>query len=235
MAEVLIVDDEQEIVELLTIYLKNSGFQSYGVYDGLSALKILKERKIDVILLDVMLPDTDGFSLIREIQKTYDVPIMFLSAKGEDADKILGLGLGADDYVVKPFNPLEVVARIQVLLRRYRKIKQGEENLIHEETNLKVDELCINRARCEVFKGAKRLVLTSMEYKLLLFLALNPNRVFTKRQLYENVWEEEYEGDENIIMVYICKLRDKIEEDSQKPKYIKTIRGLGYRFEGKLL
>jgi DNA-binding response OmpR family regulator len=147
----------------------------------------------------------------------------------------LGLGLGADDYVVKPFNPLEVVARIQVLLRRYRKIKQGEENLIHEETNLKVDELCINRARCEVFKGAKRLVLTSMEYKLLLFLALNPNRVFTKRQLYENVWEEEYEGDENIIMVYICKLRDKIEEDSQKPKYIKTIRGLGYRFEGKLL
>lgn len=233
MVNVLIVDDEAEIVELLTIYLRNNGYQVYGVYDCQNALKTLREKKIDIILLDVMLPKMDGFQLIKEIRKCYDLPVMFLSAKGEDMDKIYGLGLGADDYMAKPFNPLEVVARLQALLRRYQKSKPELLESGQRESNIRFDAYTMNTDSCEVWKDDQRIELTSVEYKLLLFLVQNPNRVFTKCQLYENVWEEEYNGDENIIMVYICKLRERIEDDPKQPRYIKTIRGLGYRFERK--
>jgi len=234
MIDVLVIDDEVEIVELLTIYLRNNGFNVYGAYDGENALRNLSEKKVDIIILDIMMPKTDGFQLIKEIRKSYDIPVMFLSAKDEDMDKIYGLGLGADDYMVKPFNPMEVIARLQALLRRYKRPNQDEQKCKNGEKCIKFNNYYINMESCEFFRDDYKVELTSMEYKLLLFMLLNPNRVFTKRQLYENVWEEEYCGDENIIMVYICKLRDKMENDPKNPQYIKTIRGLGYRLERKL-
>lgn len=234
MINVLIIDDEIEIVELLSIYLKNNNFRVNCAYDSENALLLLKEKKIDIIILDIMLPKMDGFELIKVIRQSYDIPVMFLSAKNEDMDKIYGLGLGADDYMVKPFNPLEVIARLQVLTRRYNKNNKDEQENHNKEQIIEFDNICINQDSCQLLKDNVLIELTSMEYKLLVFMVTNPNRVFTKQQLYEKVWGEEYFGDENIIMVYISKLRDKIEDDTKNPKYIKTIRGLGYRFERKI-
>ena len=230
MINTLIVDDEAEIVEVLTIYLKNNGFNVMGAYDAETALNILQEEKVDIVVLDIMLPGIDGFQLIKKIRKNYDIPVMFLSAKSEDMDRIYGLGLGADDYMVKPFNPLEVIARIQALLRRYRpnNREQPEHN---SRKYIEFGNFRIDLNSCKLYKDNQQIELTSMEYKLLIFMASNSNRVFTKQQLYEAVWGEEFNSDENIIMVYISKLRDKIEEIPRNPQYFKTIRGLGYRFE----
>ena len=239
MSTVLVVDDELEIVELLKIYLNNAGFHVFEAYNGEAALQILAKQKIDIVVLDIMLPKIDGFQLIRKIREHLDLPVMVLSARGEDMDKIYGLGLGADDYVAKPFNPLEVIARIQALLRRYGNIKANDK-LNHLAPNnqagecIKFGDWILRQDSCELYKNDAKVELTSMEYKLLLFLITNPNRVFTKQQLYERVWGQEFIGDENIIMVYISKLREKIEGDPKNPRYLKTIRGLGYRFEGEI-
>ncbi|MFD3157065.1 response regulator transcription factor [Haloimpatiens sp. FM7330] len=237
MKKVLIVDDEFEIVELLKIYFKNSGFEVLEAYDGQTALKMSQKFSIDIMIIDIMMPKMDGIELVKEIRKHLNVPIMFLSAKGEDMDKIYGLGIGADDYMSKPFNPLEVVARAQALIRRCYEFNKNNESInnesINNKCNIKIDNININQHSCEVFKNDIKINMTSMEYKLLLLMVKNSNRVLTKQQLYENVWDEEYLGNNNIIMVYISKLRDKIEENPKKPKYLKTIRGLGYRFERK--
>lgn len=230
MKNILIVDDEVEIVELLKVYFKNNNFKVFEAYDGEMALKVMENTEIDVIILDIMMPKIDGIQLVKNIRQSSNIPIMFLSAKDEDMDKILGLGVGADDYMTKPFNPLEVIARAQALIRRCYRFNELDEK-INKPKEIVIGDLRVNEENCEIFKNDVQIELTSMEYKLLLFLMKSPNRVFTKRQLYEAIWGQEYMGDENIIMVYMSKLRDKIEDNPKQPRYLKTIRGLGYRFE----
>lgn len=233
MVKVLVVDDETEIVELLSVYLSNGGFLVFKAGNGDRALEIIREENIDIALLDIMLPKMDGFALLRKIRENYNIPVIFLSARGEDIDKITGLGLGADDYMVKPFNPLEVIARIQALLRRCGRTGQENSSSGHTGNVIERGDLSLNKEACELVKNDQRIELTSLEYKLLLFFMENAGRVFTKQQLYDKVWGEEYLNDDNIIMVYISKLRDKIEDNPKEPKHLKTIRGLGYRFERK--
>lgn len=228
MESILIVDDEKEIVDLINFYMKSNGYITYKAYSGEDALKIFQEKNVDLMILDIMMPRFGGKEVLRRIRKESKIPVIFLSAKGEDIDKIDGLFLGADDYMAKPFNPMELVARVKALIRRSSVFNNGsnEAEFVTVIGNLKLDEKA-----CRIFKDNKQIELTSVEYKLLSFLIKNRNRVFTKGQLYQNVWEEAYAGDERIIMVYISKLREKIEENPKEPKFIKTIRGLGYIFE----
>ncbi len=229
MHSILIVDDEKEIVELIDFYMRNNGYKTHKAFNGKEALEIFQREKIDIIVLDIMMPELDGKEVLRKIREKNNTPIIFLSAKGEDIDKIDGLFLGADDYLSKPFNPLELIARVKALLRRSMVLNDTKESgkyiIINE--HLKLDEKA-----CKVYKYDEELQLTSFEYKLICFLMKNRNKVFTKGQLYENIWEQSYLGDEKIIMVYISKLREKIEDNPKEPKFIKTIRGLGYIFEG---
>ncbi|MCR1975922.1 response regulator transcription factor [Clostridium sporogenes] len=229
MNSILIIDDEKEIVELIDFYMRNSGYNTYKAFNGEEGLEIFKKEHVDIIILDIMMPLFDGKEVLRKVREKNNVPVVFLSAKGEDIDKIDGLFLGADDYISKPFNPLELVARVTALLRRstiFNKNKEESEIMVIDE-HLKLDE-----KTCKVYKDNLELQLTSVEYKLISFLMKNKNKVFTKGQLYEKVWEQSYLEDERIIMVYISKLREKIEANPKEPKYIKTIRGLGYIFEG---
>lgn len=227
---VLVVDDEKEIVELIGFYLKNNGYNTFRAFNGKEALEIFEREQVDIIILDIMMPELDGKEVLRKVREKSNTPIIFLSAKGEDIDKIDGLFLGADDYLAKPFNPIELIARVKALLRRSIVFNnQPEEStIIVINEHLKLDEKA-----CKIYKDNEELQLTSFEYKLMYFLMKNKNKVFTKCQLYEHVWDQSYLGDEKIIMVYISKLRDKIEDTPKEPKYIKTIRGLGYMFEGK--
>jgi DNA-binding response OmpR family regulator len=227
---VLVVDDEKEIVELIDFYLKNNGYNTFRALNGKEALEIFEKEQIDIIILDIMMPELDGKEVLRKVREKSNTPIIFLSAKGEDIDKIDGLFLGADDYLSKPFNPIELIARVKALLRRSIIFNnQPEENtIIIVNEHLKLDEKA-----CKIYKDNEELHLTSFEYKLMCFLMKNKNKVFTKGQLYEHVWDQSYLGDEKIIMVYMSKLREKIEDNPKEPKYIKTIRGLGYMFEGK--
>lgn len=230
MNSVLIVDDEREIVDLIDFYLKNNGYNTFRAFNGNEALEVFSREQIDIIILDIMMPKLDGKEVLRKIRETNNTPIIFLSAKGEDIDKIDGLFLGADDYLSKPFNPIELIARVKALLRRSTVLNKPQEEstsiLINE--NLKLDE-----TSCKLYKDNEELSLTSFEYKLICFFMKNKNKVFTKGQLYEQVWDQSYLGDEKIIMVYISKLREKIEDNPKDPKLIKTIRGLGYMFEGR--
>lgn len=230
MNSVLVVDDEKEIVELIDFYLKNNGYNTFRALNGKEALEIFEKEQVDIIVLDIMMPELDGKEVLRKVREKSNTPIIFLSAKGEDIDKIDGLFLGADDYLAKPFNPIELIARVKALLRRSIVFNnQPEEStIIVINEHLKLDEKA-----CKIYKDNEELQLTSFEYKLMCFLMKNKNKVFTKGQLYEQVWDQSYLGDEKIIMVYISKLRDKIEDTLKEPKYIKTIRGLGYMFEGK--
>lgn len=228
MASVLIVDDEAEIVELIDFYMKNNGYKVCKAYNGQEALDIFRREEIDIILLDIMMPVYDGKEVLRRIRQTSHVPVLFLSAKGEDLDKIEGLFLGADDYLSKPFNSMELIARVQAVLRRSQIVTQQEK----EDDLTIIKDLRLDEKSCKLYKKDVDLKLTAFEYRLIAYLMKNKNRVFTKAQLYEAVWEEAYLGDESIIMVYISKLRDKIEEHPKEPQFIKTIRGLGYIFEG---
>lgn len=228
MKNILIVDDEVEIVELLKVYFNNNSFKVYEAYDGKMALKIMESNIINVMIIDIMLPKIDGIQLVKKIRENSNIPIMFLSAKDDDIDKIYGLEIGADDYMTKPFNPLEVLVRVQALLRRVNDYDNNQEK---KAGNVTIGELYINEESCEVFKNNIQLNMTSIEYKLLLYFMKNPNKVFTKQYLYETIWGDNYLNNENIIMVYISKIREKIEDDPRNPVYLKTIRGLGYRFQ----
>lgn len=229
MNSILIIDDEKEIVELIDFYMKNSGYNTYKAFNGKEGLEIFEKNHVDVIILDIMMPLLDGKEVLRKIREKNNVPVVFLSAKGEDIDKIDGLFVGADDYLSKPFNPLELVARVTAILRRSNIFNNNQEQseIMIVDEHLKLDE-----KTCKVYKDNLELQLTSVEYKLICFFMKNKNKVFTKGQLYEKVWEQSYLEDERIIMVYISKLREKIEVNPKEPKYIKTIRGLGYIFEG---
>ncbi|MEK4064065.1 MULTISPECIES: response regulator transcription factor [Paenibacillus] len=224
---ILIVDDEREVVDLLKLYIENEGYHVLEAFDGKEALEIVQNHTIHLIVLDIMMPECDGFQVVKELRQSLSVPVILLSARVQDHDKILGLKIGADDYITKPFNPLEVVARIEAQLRRYQYV-QTETTAASEL--VEIGGLVLDKAGCQLYKNGQLTTLTSIEYKLLLHFMENPGRVFTKRQLLDNVWQQWF-GDDNTLLVYISKLRDKIEDEPRKPVYLTTIRGLGYRFE----
>ena len=222
---ILIADDEKEIRELLRLYLENEKYQVVEAEDGQQALDILRRRKVDLCILDIMMPKVDGYRVLKELRTQSNIPVLILSAKDADSEKILGLNLGADDYIAKPFNPLEAVARVNSNIRRFYSLgtSAGVQELI------KVKDLSLDPDACELKKGDTIIELTSVEYKIMEMFMKHPGKVFTKQQIYEYGWGEEFIVADNNIMVCISKLRDKLDEDPSA--YIKTIRGLGYRLE----
>lgn len=228
MPEILIVDDEKEIADMLNAFLENEGYEIKKAYNGNDALKILEKSKPDLALLDVMLPDIDGFTLLRKIREKDFFPVLMLTARSEDLDKITGLSLGADDYITKPFNPLEVVARVKTQLRRYHTYNQENPLEIEEYDH---NGLCVSPGSHKVFLFKKEIKLTPLEFKILWYLCSHAGEVVSSESLFENVWEEKYLDNNNTVMAHIARLREKLHEPPRKPKYIKTVWGVGYTIE----
>ncbi len=225
--KILIAEDDFDIVQLLKLYLESGGYEVITAENGIDALQLMNEHQIDLAVIDIMMPRMDGYSLIQEIRAKDNIPIIILSAKDAESDKVVGLNLGADDYVTKPFSPLEILARIQSNLRRYYQLgaQAGEIN------EIRLGELVLDLHQMSLTKKDEYISLTPMEFKILAKLMSTPGRVFTKSQLYESASGYCFESDENTIMVHISKLREKIEDDPKSPVYIKTVRGLGYKIE----
>ena len=227
-AHILIVDDDENIAELISLYLMKECYETYIVNDGEAALKIFPEFKPNLILLDLMLPKMDGLEVCQQIREFSNVPIVMLTAKGEDMDKILGLEYGADDYITKPFNILEVKARIKAIMRRTAKRKEepaGSPVLV--KGNMKID--CEGR---RVFIGEREINLTAKEFDVLELLAMNPNKVYSRENLLNLIWGYDYPGDARTVDVHIRRLREKIEQNPSEPKYVHTKWGVGYYFQG---
>lgn len=219
---ILIAEDDGDIRDLLRLYLEGEGYRVLEAENGAQALTLAREQTPDMAILDVMMPEMNGFELTRALRRYSDIPILILSARSQDNDKILGLNLGADDYIAKPFNPVEIVARVKAQLRRAA--RTGSDVLT-------VGELSLDTASFQLTKGGRQILLTPMEYKILALLMRSPGRIFTKVQLYEGAVGPYFEGDDNTMMVHISKLREKIEDDPKAPKHIITVRGLGYKLE----
>lgn len=222
---ILIADDETEIRQLIRLYLEKDGYRVLEADNGEKALEICQNGQVDLALLDIMMPRLNGYQVIQKIRQTSNIPVIVISAKGQDEDKILGLDLGADDYITKPFNPLEAMARINSNIRRFYSLGSGNV----ESKSLTVRNLRLETDECTVYKDDVPIELTSVEYKILKLFMENPGKVFTKQQIYEEGWGEEFIVADNNIMVCISKLRSKL--DDPENEYIKTIRGLGYRLE----
>lgn len=230
MYNILVCDDDKEIVKAIEIYLTKENYNVLKAYNGEECLKILKENTIHLVILDVMMPIKDGIETIEEIRKEQSIPIIMLSAKSEDEDKINGLNLGADDYVTKPFNPLELIARVNSCIRRYTKLGNMQDS--EESKNVyKSGELVIDDDLKKVTVEGKEVKLTPTEYNILKFLTKNKGIVYSIEQIYENVWDDEAYGAENIIAVHIRHIREKIEINPKEPKYLKVIWGIGYKIE----
>ncbi|BCZ44218.1 DNA-binding response regulator [Clostridium gelidum] len=225
---VLVVDDEKDIRDVIEIYLMNEGINVISACDGIEAIEKLKTNKIDLIILDVMMPNLDGIRTCLKIREEKKLPIIMLSAKIEDSDKILGLNVGADDYVTKPFNPLELTARVKSQLRRY--INFSEEKKQNEDEII-IDGLTLNKASREVFVDGNFVRLTPLEFSILEVLALNRGRVLSTEQIYEQVWNESFNNADNTVAVHIRNIREKIEINPKDPKYIKVVWGVGYKIE----
>lgn len=225
---ILLVDDEPEIIKLMQIYLENEGYRLLMARDGLEALEQVNREQIDVMVLDVMMPNMDGIEACMKIRETEHFPIIMLSAKGQDMDKITGLSVGADDYVTKPFSPLELVARIKSQLRRVRKYTHSSPVSEHE---MVLDELSINTVTHEVTLAGESVKLTPREFAIVELLARHRGQVLSMEQIYEKVWKEQYLESNNTLMVHVRKIREKIETDPRKPKYLKTVWGIGYKME----
>nr|WP_206154783.1 response regulator transcription factor [Clostridium muellerianum] len=223
---ILVVDDDKDIRDMINIYLVNQDMNVHTAANGIAALDILKNTKVDLIILDVMMPKMDGIKACMKIREKLNVPIIILSAKIDDADKILGLTIGADDYVGKPFNPLELLARIKSQIRRYRQLNNNFKAV--QEEVIQVDELSINISTHEVFLKDKQIKLTPYEFKILVLLAQNRGKVFSIGSIYENVWEEEYVASDRTVTVHIRRIREKIGKENN---YIKTVWGVGYKIE----
>ena len=230
-AHILIVDDERALADLLSIYLTNAGFRTSICADGASALAAIAQEAPDLALLDVMLPDMSGFDICREIRRDHFFPIIMLTAKIEDNDKIFGLTLGADDYITKPFNPLEVVARVRTQLRRAQTYNHAAQPQLEEKQEIDIRGLIINRDthRCQLF--GEDISLTPLEFEILWYLAQNQGRVVPSEELFEAVWQEKYFKSNNTVMSHIGRLRDKLHEPAKHPKFIKTVWGIGYEIE----
>jgi len=222
---ILIADDEDDIRNLIKISLEENGYTVLTAKNGKEAWDIFQTEEVHLAILDVMMPVMDGFNVLRKIREQSTLPVIFLTARADDIDKVLGLGLGADDYLAKPFSVAELVARVGAQLRRnneYLSRKGRTESLTY-------GNLTIDKEKCCAFKDGEPIELGAKEYKLLLHFIENPERVFTKRQLYQAVWGEDYYFDDNTVMVHISRIRNRIEDDPQNPEYLKTIRGIGYK------
>ncbi len=229
MYNILVCDDDREIVKAIEIYLVKENYNVLKAYDGEECLKILKENTIHLVILDIMMPEKDGIETIEEIRKEKSIPVIMLSAKSEDEDKINGLNLGADDYVTKPFNPLELIARVNSGIRRYTRL--GTISKEEDKSVYKAGELIIDDNLKTVTVEGKEVKLTPTEYNILKFLTKNKGIVYSIEQIYQNVWEDEAYGAENIIAVHIRHIREKIEINPKEPKYLKVIWGIGYKIE----
>ena len=226
---ILVADDEPDIRSVLVLYLENAGYEVLEAADGGEALELLQGEHIDLCLLDIMMPVLDGYHVLKRIRETSDVPVIVISAKGQDPDKILGLNLGADDYLVKPFNPLEAVARVGATLRRAKGLMARQQTQAQPSSLLRVRDLELDADACALTCAGRPVELTPVELRIMTMLMEHPGRVFTKQQLYECGWGDEYVAAENSVMVCMSKLRAKLADDPQA--YIRTIRGLGYRLE----
>lgn len=230
---ILIAEDEADIVELLSLYLTGEGYTVFSAENGLQALEITGSTKIDLAILDIMMPEMNGYDVLRRIRENYNFPVIILSAKELDTDRILGLNLGADAYLTKPFNPLEVIAYVKSALRRYYELGSNEpiDKNTMEEPSLTVGELQLDLLKFILRKRGRIVPLTPTELKIVVKLMRSPGHVYTKAQLYACIGGELYESDDNTMMVHISNIRSKVEDDPSNPRYIKTVRGLGYKIE----
>lgn len=230
MANILVCDDDRAIVDAIEIYLVQEGYQVFKAYDGMEALRLLETEEIQLLIMDVMMPRLDGIHATLRVREKYSIPIIILSAKSEDADKILGLNIGADDYVTKPFNPLELTARVKSHLRRYTKL--GSIGGAEEAAQVyRAGGLVINDVTKEVTVDDEPVKLTPIEYNILLLLVKNQGKVFSINQIYENIWNEEAIGADNTVAVHIRHIREKIEINPKEPRYLKVVWGVGYKID----
>lgn len=228
---ILVCDDDKEIVEAISIYLKQEGYTVIPAYNGKEALQLAKEQEIHLIILDIMMPEMDGIHALLKLRENSSIPVILLSAKSEDVDKILGLNVGADDYVTKPFNPLELIARVKSQLRRYTKLGGME---IPDNNNILVNgAIMLDREQKLVTVDGEPVKLTPTEFKILQLLMENVGSVFSSAQIYERIWEEDAYATDNIVSVHIKRIREKIEIDPKNPDYVKVMWGVGYRMEKK--
>ena len=224
---ILVLDDEKEIADLVEVYLKNENYNVYKFYNSQKALDFIKENKIDLAILDVMMPDIDGFSICNIIRKEYNYPIIMLTAKVDDISKIQGLAIGADDYITKPFNPLELIARVKSALRRYYNYNTEKEN----KNVIEFLGLSINKSNHKCILYNEEINLTPIEFSILWYLCKNRGRIVSSEELFSNVWGEKYLDCNNTVMVHIKRLREKLHEKPKNPKFIKTVWGVGYEIE----
>ena len=229
MFNILVCDDDKEIVDAIDIYLSQEGYHILKAYDGLQAIEIMKKEEVHLILLDIMMPNLDGIRATRKIRETSSVPIIMLSAKSEDVDKILGLNIGADDYITKPFNPLELIARVKSQLRRYTQL--GNLATEEKEAVYVCGGLVVNDDLKTVTVDGEPVKLTPIEYNILVLLIKNQGKVFSIEQIYENIWNEEAIGADNTVAVHIRHIREKIEINPREPRYLKVVWGIGYKIE----
>ena len=229
MAKILVCDDDKDIVEAIDIYLTQEGYEVLKAYDGDEAIKVLKRNEVDLLIMDVMMPRLDGIRATLKIRENMSLPIIILSAKSEDADKILGLNIGADDYITKPFKPLELVARVKSQLRRYTQL--GSTARSDNQSEFRTGGLVIRDDLKEVTVDGEKVKLTPIEYNILLLLVKNQGKVFSINQIYENIWNEEAIGADNTIAVHIRHIREKIEINPKEPRYLKVVWGVGYKVE----
>lgn len=231
--KILVVDDEREIADLLEVYLKNENYTVYKFYNGTDALKCVEETEIDLAILDIMLPDIDGFRICQKIREKFYFPVIMLTAKVEDGEKIMGLTIGADDYITKPFNPLEVVARVKTQLRRYVRYNNATNVEVKE---IPIDEydvrgLIINKNTHKCTLYGKEIALTPIEFSILWYLCENRGKVISSEELFENVWGEKFLDNNNTVIAHIGRLREKLKEPAKNPRFIKTVWGVGYTIE----
>ncbi|MDP4145034.1 MAG: response regulator transcription factor [Bacillota bacterium] len=229
--KILVVDDDKDVADMVEFYLKNENMDVIKAYDGIEAMNILKNNAVDLIILDIMMPKLDGLNTCMKIREEMNMPIIMLSAKIDSLDKVLGLTTGADDYVGKPFNPLELIARVKSQMRRYKRLNISEEKIENNEDLLALGDLSVNVATHEVKYNDQQIKLTPHEFDILHLLAKNRGRVFSIKQLYEAVWQEPYCEFDRTVTVHIRRLRQKIEPNDQNPQYIKTVWGVGYKIE----
>ena len=229
MANILVCDDDKDIVEAIDIYLTQEGYEVLKAYDGDEAIKVLKSNEVDLLIMDVMMPRLDGIRATLKIRENMSLPIIILSAKSEDADKILGLNIGADDYMTKPFNPLELVARVKSQLRRYTQL--GSTARSDNQSEFRTGGLVIRDDLKEVTVDGEKVKLTPIEYNILLLLVKNQGKVFSINQIYENIWNEDAIGADNTVAVHIRHIREKIEINPKEPRYLKVVWGVGYKVE----
>ncbi len=224
---ILVVDDDKTITEAIEVYLINEGYKIFKAYDGIQALKVIDEEDIHLVILDIMMPNMNGTRTTIKIREERQIPIIMLSAKSEDTDKILGLNLGADDYITKPFNPLELIARVNSQIRRYTKFSPLKENI----NVITVGGIELNKESKEVFVDGENIRLTPLEFKILTLLMDNPNRVFSIEEIYERVWNEPVFNNVDTVTVHIRRIREKIEINPKEPRYLKVVWGIGYKIE----